>query len=287
MGIIHMNGRLFDPLIGRFMSADPFIQAPYNLKSFNRYSYVWNNPMVMFDPDGFNARHDSVTPGGYGSSNGDHDPKGVGSISDGRGGQIGGNWGDSVSNSSQLPSDMRPDWNSGTFTNGAIPTSPSQFSVPATDKRRTGWGLLDSLLDVVDWWDQNVATPIIGAVPFAGVIAKAPVAVAVAAGVKTAVAAKKGVDVVEETKTVIGRVKDLKDLQPHEKSLLDRLPNLGNPKANWAQNSGILRQEMERGLPIRDASPMDTAGQFLNAERNLLVDRGWTFDRLTNFWNPP
>jgi RHS repeat-associated protein len=53
MGIINMNGRIFDPLIGRFMSADPFIQAPYNLKSFNRYSYVWNNPLVMFDPTGF------------------------------------------------------------------------------------------------------------------------------------------------------------------------------------------------------------------------------------------
>jgi RHS repeat-associated protein len=31
MGIIHMNGRVFDPLIGRFMSADPYIQAPDEL----------------------------------------------------------------------------------------------------------------------------------------------------------------------------------------------------------------------------------------------------------------
>ncbi len=44
VGIIHMNGRIYDPLIGRFMSADPYIQAPTNLKTFNRYSYVWNNP---------------------------------------------------------------------------------------------------------------------------------------------------------------------------------------------------------------------------------------------------
>jgi hypothetical protein len=35
------------------MSADPIIQAPYNLKSFNRYSYVWNNPLKFFDPAGF------------------------------------------------------------------------------------------------------------------------------------------------------------------------------------------------------------------------------------------
>jgi RHS repeat-associated protein len=55
MGIIHMNGRVYDPLIGRFMSADPHIQAPYNLKSFNRYSYVWNNPLKLFDPTGYDT----------------------------------------------------------------------------------------------------------------------------------------------------------------------------------------------------------------------------------------
>ena len=58
-----------------------------------------------------------------------------------------------------------------------------------------------------------------------------------------------------------------KKLAPGEKSLLDRLPNFGNPKANWQQNAGVLREEMRLGMPIRDASPGDTAGQFLNAER--------------------
>ncbi|MDT7516989.1 RHS repeat-associated core domain-containing protein, partial [Rhodoferax mekongensis] len=50
VGVIHMNGRIYDPLMGRFMSADPIIQSPDDLRSFNRYSYVWNNPMRMFDP---------------------------------------------------------------------------------------------------------------------------------------------------------------------------------------------------------------------------------------------
>ncbi|SBT04402.1 hypothetical protein ACCAA_1350001 [Candidatus Accumulibacter aalborgensis] len=105
-------------------------------------------------------------------------------------------------------------------------------------------------------------------------------------------ASAKAVQAVEQcaakaATTVIGRVKDLRSLQAGEQSLLDRLPNLGNPKANWAQNSGVLRQEIGRGLPIRDASPLDTTGQFLNAERNLLIDRGWTFDRATNYWVPP
>ena len=105
---------------------------------------------------------------------------------------------------------------------------------------------------------------------------------AVGLGVRTV-----GSAATKEATTVIGRVKDLKGLQAGEQSLLERLPNLGGPKANWSQNSGVLRQEMGRGLPIRDASPGDTAGQFLNAERGLLRDRGWTFDSKTNFWMPP
>ena len=104
---------------------------------------------------------------------------------------------------------------------------------------------------------------------------------------RAAGAAVAGVKAAKEATTVIGWVKDLKNLQAGEQSLLERLPNLGSPKANWAQNSGVLREEMGRGLPIRDASPLDTTGQFLNAERNLFSDCGWTFDRLTNFWNPP
>jgi RHS repeat-associated protein len=53
MGVIHMNGRVFDPLIGRFMSADPHIQAPGNLQSYTRYAYVWNNPLRYTDPRGY------------------------------------------------------------------------------------------------------------------------------------------------------------------------------------------------------------------------------------------
>lgn len=53
MGIINMNGRIYDPLIGRFMSADPYIQAPDNLQSHNRYAYVMNNPLNVDDPSGY------------------------------------------------------------------------------------------------------------------------------------------------------------------------------------------------------------------------------------------
>jgi RHS repeat-associated protein len=53
MEVVHMNGRIYDPLIGRFMSADPFIQAPENLQSYNRYSYVFNNALAFTDPSGY------------------------------------------------------------------------------------------------------------------------------------------------------------------------------------------------------------------------------------------
>ena len=53
MGVVHMNGRIYDPLIGRFMSADPFIQAPDSLQSYNRYAYVMNNPLTLVDPSGY------------------------------------------------------------------------------------------------------------------------------------------------------------------------------------------------------------------------------------------
>jgi hypothetical protein len=48
-----MNGRIYDPLLGRFLSADLVVQYPNNLQSYNRYSYVRNNPLTTFDSTGF------------------------------------------------------------------------------------------------------------------------------------------------------------------------------------------------------------------------------------------
>jgi RHS repeat-associated protein len=52
VGVIHMNARIYDPLIARFMSADSVIPNPADLKSFNRYSYGNGNPMIGSDPTG-------------------------------------------------------------------------------------------------------------------------------------------------------------------------------------------------------------------------------------------
>lgn len=51
--LINMNGRIYDPVLGRFCSADPFVQDPSNSQSLNRYSYVMNCPVAYSDPSGF------------------------------------------------------------------------------------------------------------------------------------------------------------------------------------------------------------------------------------------
>lgn len=54
-GLIHMNGRVYDPTVGRFLSVDPVFQAPTNSQSVNPYSYVMNNPLSLVDPTGYVA----------------------------------------------------------------------------------------------------------------------------------------------------------------------------------------------------------------------------------------
>lgn len=51
-GLINMNGRVYDPLLGRFLSTDNFVQEPNSTQSFNRYSYCLNNPLKYNDPSG-------------------------------------------------------------------------------------------------------------------------------------------------------------------------------------------------------------------------------------------
>ena len=52
VGLVHMNGRIYDPLLGRFMSADTYVQDPFDAQSYNRYAYVRNNPLMYTDPSG-------------------------------------------------------------------------------------------------------------------------------------------------------------------------------------------------------------------------------------------
>jgi RHS repeat-associated protein len=52
VGLINMNARVYDPVIGRFMTADSVVQDIYLSQILNRYSYVNNNPLSLTDPSG-------------------------------------------------------------------------------------------------------------------------------------------------------------------------------------------------------------------------------------------
>ncbi len=52
-GLYNYNARLYDPNIGTFISPDPFVQAPFDPQTLNRYTYVRNNPLIYIDPSGY------------------------------------------------------------------------------------------------------------------------------------------------------------------------------------------------------------------------------------------
>jgi RHS repeat-associated protein len=51
LGLTYMQARYYDPVIGRFYSNDP-IGFTGGVDTFNRYSYVGNNPYKYTDPNG-------------------------------------------------------------------------------------------------------------------------------------------------------------------------------------------------------------------------------------------
>lgn len=52
VNLIHMNGRLYDPHLKRFLSPDNYVQDITNTQNYNRYGYVLNNPLMYVDPSG-------------------------------------------------------------------------------------------------------------------------------------------------------------------------------------------------------------------------------------------
>jgi len=62
LGLVNMRGRLYDPKIGRFLTADPFVFHPLGSQGWNRYAYVENNPLGATDPTGFEDHPDADVP---------------------------------------------------------------------------------------------------------------------------------------------------------------------------------------------------------------------------------
>ena len=62
--LIDMRGRVYDPIIAKFLSADPTVSNPLNPQAWNRYAYVLDNPLSLRDPTGFKKKDDDDDPDG-------------------------------------------------------------------------------------------------------------------------------------------------------------------------------------------------------------------------------
>lgn len=57
--MVNMDGRMYDPVLGRFLSPDPIVQAPDLTQGLNRYTYCLNNPLSLVDPTGYSWLSDN------------------------------------------------------------------------------------------------------------------------------------------------------------------------------------------------------------------------------------
>jgi RHS repeat-associated protein len=249
LGLVYMQQRYYDPAIGRFLSVDPVGPLGGPITFFGRYHYASNNPYRNTDPDGACVR-------AAGSNICEENTDGI---------------------SKSAAEDARSKRADGGSAGGSSEQrgARGRQSVPQriVEAITTPWGGPEAFENAVTClWkcglpgngsidSQLAAFPLIAAPVNGGGVA-------------------------------IGKLADLAKLGPNQRTLLSALPNLGNPRANWYQNAGVLRSEMAKGFPIMDAS-VDSAGRlinntgFLRAERNMLTNRGWTYNPSNGYWFPP
>lgn len=52
IGLMDYKARFYSPVLNRFIQPDTIVPHPFNSQSHNRYSYVYNNPIIFNDPTG-------------------------------------------------------------------------------------------------------------------------------------------------------------------------------------------------------------------------------------------
>ena len=294
-GLYYYNARYYDPTIGRFLTPDTIVQSPYDPQFLNRYAYCRNNPINLVDPTGHVVNDDkeldltgngslfdplvvtATRPENYSWLN---DPayqawlpgylSGLGEIrrkeQERKEQEKQAAYAKMMAKEMEFLRRLAAGYDSN-FQEGWMPTghgmSASGNILLAYDRA--------SVFPVLDVGEGEG-----GAVGTGGVAAEAEASLSVDAAAAT------------ESRLVIGRGADLAKpgvLGPGEYKL--SWPSTGETKSEWKINSGLLREEMRNNRPIRDASPNNNDGMYLNAERNLLKSSGWERDESTHLWNPP
>ena len=381
INLIHMDGRIYDPVIGRFLSADPFVQDPGNSQCLNRYSYCINNPLAFTDPTGFGlcswvkrniispvvhavksvvnstigriftgilvaaityftcgldlwvaAAIGGATTTGLGLATGNGILKslgegfltatifgGIGKIAEsyksahdpgainvptpnndkpmqqepGDGGRApqGDDFADPASHKSF--ENASPSGNAYNYLN----VFPSMMSDRAPGSNySTGTDASQELYNN-DWchyrasyersnmhYNEERISADLTICENAKRIGIMTACVIAGGGARVT---GRGIAKQVERNLVIGRSHDLSApgaLRANEYRL--QWPPTGSVKSEWKTNSGLLRSEMHREVPIREASPGDNGGPYLNAERYMLKDRGWQYDSSIKYWFP-
>ena len=72
LGLVNMNGRIYDPALARFLTPDPLVSTRSPSQSWNQYSYANNSPLRFVDPSGFEPEDGSPSYGGNGAPPGTH-----------------------------------------------------------------------------------------------------------------------------------------------------------------------------------------------------------------------
>jgi RHS repeat-associated protein len=66
-GLYNYDARLYDPVVGTFISPDPTVPRPFDPQSLNRFAYARNNPLRYIDPTGYEETGDEGS-GSYGGN---------------------------------------------------------------------------------------------------------------------------------------------------------------------------------------------------------------------------
>jgi len=322
-GLINMNGRMYDPVLGRFLSVDPIVQAVDNSQSINGYSYCLNNPLKYTDPSGYTYlqtlqqtyNHEGEGfwyRGNYYAWNDDA-------------GAFFGSSGQALSSGSYsynastntyynaygkevpfrevlveyiIPAGVQIDWMTITGTR----SNPYQHIgwVYYTDGTKANWDMdidqswnlpvsMNSAPSNVGWVADMTGKICAGVLEFAiGFLGGAEVGLLRSSFAKTAESGMRG----GLNLFKWGAAQTSKPTGWKIGDYMLHLPNMGTPKLNWKANYGALRSEMKLGMPIFDSYRLTNGsliptGGFLNAERYVLQTRGWIYNPGMGAWMPP